>query len=197
MKTALVVAVMIGAAVVRAAALDAVSLRCEYRTDPLGLDVVQPRLSWLLESGERGELQTAYQVLVASSAKLLKNDAGDLWDSGVVKDDDTTAIVYGGKPLASEQRCFGKVKVWDRAGKASGWSQPARWTMGLLQAADWKADWIGFDKPHAVELPEAPAGHTHFRALFLGACCLFLLTFILNTLAEVLRQRLRERYKVV
>ena len=49
----------------------------------------------------------------------------------------------------------------------------------------------------AVELPEAPAGHTHFRALFLGACCLFLLTFLLNTLAEVLRQRLRERYKVV
>ena len=158
MKTALVVAVMIGAAVVRAAALDAVSLRCEYRTDPLGLDVVQPRLSWLLESGERGELQTAYQVLVASSAKLLKKDTGDLWDSGVVKDDDTTAIVYGGKPLASEQRCFWKVKVWDRAGKASGWSQPARWTMGLLQAADWKADWIGFDKPHAVELPEAPFG---------------------------------------
>jgi len=49
----------------------------------------------------------------------------------------------------------------------------------------------------AVELPEAAVGHTHFRALFLGACCLFLLTFIINTLAEVLRQRLRERYKVV
>ncbi len=49
----------------------------------------------------------------------------------------------------------------------------------------------------AVELPEAAAGHTHFRALFLGACCLFLLTFVINTLAEVLRQRLRERYKVV
>lgn len=49
----------------------------------------------------------------------------------------------------------------------------------------------------AVELPEAPVGHTHYRALFLGACCLFLLTFALNTAAEVLRQRLRERYKVV
>ena len=49
----------------------------------------------------------------------------------------------------------------------------------------------------AVELPEAAAGHTHYRALFLGACCLFLLTFVINTLAEVLRQRLRERYKVV
>jgi len=49
----------------------------------------------------------------------------------------------------------------------------------------------------AVELPEAAVGHTHFRALFLGACCLFFLTFVINTLAEVLRQRLRERYKVV
>ncbi|MEY3829801.1 MAG: hypothetical protein RL636_1502 [Verrucomicrobiota bacterium] len=49
----------------------------------------------------------------------------------------------------------------------------------------------------AVELPEAAVGHTHYRALFLGACCLFLLTFVINTLAEVLRQRLRERYKVV
>jgi len=49
----------------------------------------------------------------------------------------------------------------------------------------------------AVELPEAAVGHTHFRALFLGACCLFLLTFVINTLAEILRQRLRERYKVV
>lgn len=49
----------------------------------------------------------------------------------------------------------------------------------------------------AVELPEAASGHTHYRALFLGACCLFLLTFLINTLAEILRQRLRERYKVV
>jgi phosphate transport system permease protein len=49
----------------------------------------------------------------------------------------------------------------------------------------------------AVELPEAPVGHTHYRALFLGACFLFLMTFVLNTAAEVLRQRLRERFKVV
>jgi phosphate transport system permease protein len=48
----------------------------------------------------------------------------------------------------------------------------------------------------AVELPEAAVGETHFRALFLGACCLFALTFIVNTFAETLRQRLRERYKM-
>ena len=49
----------------------------------------------------------------------------------------------------------------------------------------------------AVELPEAPVGSTHYRTLFLGAVVLFAMTFILNTLAEVLRQRLRERNKIV
>lgn len=49
----------------------------------------------------------------------------------------------------------------------------------------------------AVELPEAPQAGTLYRTLFLGALVLFLLTFILNTFAEVLRQRLRDRYKVV
>ena len=149
---------MLGAAAARAATVEAEGLRCEYRTDPLGLDEVQPRLSWLLKSGERGQLQTAYQVLVASDARLLKQDQGDLWDSGVIKDDDTTAIVYHGKPLTSGQACFWKVRVWDRAGKASGWSQPARWTMGLLKTEDWQAEWIGFDKPRAIELPEAQLG---------------------------------------
>jgi phosphate transport system permease protein len=49
----------------------------------------------------------------------------------------------------------------------------------------------------AVELPEAPVGGTLYRTLFLGAMLLFLLTFAINTLAEVLRQRLREKYKTV
>ena len=49
----------------------------------------------------------------------------------------------------------------------------------------------------AVELPEAPVGSTHYRTLFLGAVVLFAMTFVLNTLAEVLRQRLRERNKIV
>ncbi|MCX7006253.1 MAG: hypothetical protein NTY53_03220, partial [Kiritimatiellaeota bacterium] len=155
MKIAVLMVILVGATVARAASLEADNLRCEYRTDPRGLDVTQPRLSWLLKSGERGQLQAAYQVLVASSAKLLKDDTGDLWDSGVVKEDDTIAIAYHGKPLTSGQSCFWKVKVWDRDGKASDWSKPTLWTMGLLKPEDWKAEWIGFDKPHAIELPEA------------------------------------------
>jgi alpha-L-rhamnosidase len=58
------------------------SPRCECLTDPLGIDVEKPRLSWVIESGKRGERQTAYRVLVASTPELLAKDQGDLWDSG-------------------------------------------------------------------------------------------------------------------
>jgi phosphate transport system permease protein len=46
----------------------------------------------------------------------------------------------------------------------------------------------------AVELPEAEVLSTHYRVLFLAALVLFSLTFVFNTLAELVRQRLRERY---
>lgn len=57
-------------------------LTCEYAVNPLGLDVVKPRFSWILESDERGQMQSAYQILVASSEEKLNADAGDKWDSG-------------------------------------------------------------------------------------------------------------------
>ena len=61
-------------------------LRCEYRVDPLGIDVVQPRLSWEMRDARRGAKQTAYQVLVASTPEKLAADEADLWDSGKVAD---------------------------------------------------------------------------------------------------------------
>ena len=117
-------------------------LRCEYLVDPLGIDETAPRLSWTLHSDGRDQRQTAYQVLVASSSAALAQDQGDLWDSGKVASDETAQVVYAGKPLASRQACFWKVRVWDRDGQPSEWSQPARWEIGLLKADDWKARWI-------------------------------------------------------
>ena len=75
-------------------------LRCEYRVDPLGIDVLQPRLSWEMHDARRGAKQTAYQVLVASTPEKLAADEGDLWDSGRVATDQSTQVVYAGKPLA-------------------------------------------------------------------------------------------------
>ncbi len=130
--------------------------RCEYRLNPLGVDSLQPRLSWVINANARDSRQTAYQVLVAGSAELLKQNQGDLWDSGQVKSDQSIQIVYDGKVPAAGQTCFWKVRVWDQAGKVSNWSEPARWTMGLLNAADWRAKWIGFSTPtnSVITLPK-------------------------------------------
>ena len=117
-------------------------LRCEYMENPLGIDVLQPRLSWRLESSERGEHQSAYRILVASSQKILNEDQCDLWDSGKVTSGNASQILYNGSSLNSSRQVFWKVKSWDRSDEESAWSQPANWTMGLLHESDWKAHWI-------------------------------------------------------
>jgi alpha-L-rhamnosidase len=118
-------------------------LRCEYLKDPLGIDATKPGLSWVIESPRRCEIQTAYQVLVASTAESLTADKGDLWDSGKVASDVSAQVEYAGQTLQSGKRCFWKVRIWDRDGHPSAWSQPAFWTMGLLREEDWKGCWIG------------------------------------------------------
>lgn len=104
-------------------------LRCEYLTSPLGIDVVEPRLSWLLAPGPNGLRQSAYQILVASSLEALRKDKGDLWDSGRVSSLASTFVRYQGRLLASEAQCFWKVRVWRQDGRVMQWStQPAgRW----------------------------------------------------------------------
>jgi hypothetical protein len=127
-----------------AAALSPAGLRCDYAVNPLGVDSPNPRLFWTVEDKERGQKQTAWQILVASSPARLKQDQGDLWDSGKVASDETIQIPYAGQPLKSSQEVFWKVRAWDLNGKVSAWSQPARWTMGVLNPADWQAKWITF-----------------------------------------------------
>jgi alpha-L-rhamnosidase len=123
--------------------LSVTRLTCEYLDNPVGIDTVEPHLSWQLESDRRNEVQTAYQILVASSEVELAREHGDLWDTGRMSSDETVQISYGGKPLHSGERCFWKVRVWNEDGEASSWSKPAFWEMGLLSLNDWKGKWIG------------------------------------------------------
>jgi alpha-L-rhamnosidase len=117
-------------------------LRCEYLSHPLGIDVAQPRLSWKLRSQWRGQKQTAYQIIVASRMDLLKADRGDLWNSGKVFSDQSLDVVYAGAPLASRTKCCWKVRVWDKDDRPSPFSDVATWEMGLLDANDWRAEWL-------------------------------------------------------
>jgi alpha-L-rhamnosidase len=135
-----------------------VGLRCEYLVNPLGIDTPRPRLEWVLESppNERGRKQTAYQILVAASEAALRAGRGDLWDSGRIDSHRSIQIPYAGNPLQSRQQCWWKVRVWDEHGAPSAWSEPARWSMGLLAPGDWQGGWIGGDlhieDAHAVYL---------------------------------------------
>ncbi len=125
------------------------SLRCEHRRDPLGIDLPQPRFSWILKSSRRGEVQTAYEVLAATTPEQLVEGKADLWDSGRVPSRETAGIAYGGKTPRSSQQVFWRMRVWDRDNVAAAWSPPATFTTGLLTAEDWKARWI-------TALPEGP-----------------------------------------
>ena len=127
-----------------AATIVPASLKCEYGSAPLGVDVAAPRLYWTLAGAVRGARQTAYQLQVASSVKSLTAGHADLWDSGKEDSDETAHVRYAGKELKSSQQVFWKVRVWGEAGKPSAWSAPATWTMGVLRAEDWAgARWLG------------------------------------------------------
>jgi alpha-L-rhamnosidase len=124
-------------------------LRCELRYNPPGIGEGHPRLDWTLTPSNpdaRGLSQSAYEIAVASSQEKLAAGQADLWDSGKVASNQTSQVVYGGRPLQSRAQCWWRVRVWDQAGQPSDWSAPAHWSMGLLDPADWKAEWIGLDK---------------------------------------------------
>lgn len=123
------------------------NLRCEYRVDPLGIDERSPRLSWEMVDSRRGAMQSAYHILVATDVEKLAADDGNLWDTGKVLSDQSVHVVYAGKPLQSRMRAWWKVRVWDKDGQPSPWSPPSQWTMGLLDASDWEASWIGDPTP--------------------------------------------------
>lgn len=128
--------------------------RCEYHREPLGIDVLEPRLSWQLKSSTRGEKQIAYRIVVATTLAELEDNRGDLWDSGRIESEQSVHVPYQGKPLSSGQRCFWKVKVWGRDDAVSDWSEPTWWEMGLLDADSWRGSWLSDGTP----LPDTDAG---------------------------------------
>jgi len=118
------------------------SLLCEYVSNPLGVDVSLPRFSWVLSHSERGQLQSAYQMLVASSQKNLEAEDGDKWDSGKIASEESINVPYAGGVLESKKTYCWKVRVWDKNERISPWSKVATFEMGLLNPDDWRGRWI-------------------------------------------------------
>jgi alpha-L-rhamnosidase len=115
---------------------------CEYASDPLGIEVPQPKLGWQIVSEREAVAQSAYRIIVASSPELLKQNRGDVWDSSKTPSDQSQQVRYSGATLRSAQHYYWKVQIWDEQGRASAWSKPARWAMGILSPQEWQGKWI-------------------------------------------------------
>lgn len=120
-------------------------LRCEMLENPEGIGTSTPRFSWEIASSDVNVAQTAYHILVASSAAKLAAGEGDVWSSGEVSSAQSVLVSYAGSPLPSKTSFFWKVKVATGKG-ASAWSEAAHFSTGMYGPGDWKAQWIGLDK---------------------------------------------------
>ena len=126
------------------------NLVTEYHTNPIGIDVVKPRLSWQLQSSNKNVIQSAYEIRVAESPSKLKRSRSLLWCSEKVNTDKSVNIIYNGPSLKSMQRAYWQVRVWDHKNKPSKWSAVSYWEMGVLNSSDWEASWITMkDEPKA------------------------------------------------
>jgi alpha-L-rhamnosidase len=116
---------------------------CEYQTNPLGIDVTHPRLSWKINSDLRNITQSGYEIRVSTDEGMKKVT----YTTGKVKSPQSVFIEYTGPELASRTRYYWQVKVWDNKGNESEWSAVNYWEMGLLHPADWTAQWIKSTNP--------------------------------------------------
>jgi len=116
-------------------------LRCDYQTNPTGLDSSHPGFSWKIRADQRGISQKAYQIIVGESLDEIKKGTGKCWDSGKVKSGRTVNIAYEGIPLKSDREYFWCVRIWTNEDRPVR-SEPARFHTGLFHPSDWKAQWI-------------------------------------------------------
>ncbi len=141
-------------------------LTCELRTNPVGIDTQMPRFSWELADTGRGAMQTAYQIIVATSEKNLTEKKADVWNSGKVESGQSTLIPYSGPSLQSATIYYWKAKIWDGNGESLGYSSTSSWETGLLNTSDWKASWIGF-KARDVAGTTVPENTERLRSILL------------------------------
>lgn len=134
-------------------AMNVVKTTCEYAESPAFVNSLTPRFGWQLESKVAGDKQTSYQIMVASSPRLLSKGKTDCWDSEKQTGGESQQIVYKGKPLKYGSRYYYKVRTWNITEKKSNWSD-----VGIFDTpvdpSSWKAQWVGAIRKEDCRLPE-------------------------------------------
>ncbi len=130
-------------------------LRVEYLANPMGVDTSHPRFFWVPGHTDRGQAQSAFEILVSTVESAAD---GDMWSTGKVAIPTPGQVAYAGKELASGGTYFWRVRYWDANGRPSPFSRPEQFGCGLFSRADWRGQWIGgknqlrkeFDVPKKV-----------------------------------------------
>ncbi|MBS1932655.1 MAG: family 78 glycoside hydrolase catalytic domain [Bacteroidetes bacterium] len=133
------------------------NLLVENRSNPIGIDIIQPRFNWELLSDRRNTRQIAYEIKVTVGKQTV-------WSTGKVNSDSSVHVAYRGMALQSGKKYFWKVRVWDNSGKVSSWSEPAFFQMALLSTNDWKAKWITFSYKEDPSQQKSPLFRKQFNA---------------------------------
>lgn len=135
--------------------MEVLNLKTEYKNNPIGIGVLEPRLSWEIQSDVDFTIQTAYRIKVANSIDDISSESNLLWDSGKVESDQSIHINYSGDKLRSSQRVYWQVEVWDNHDNHTTSAEEAYFELGLMNTSDWKATWItpDFDEDTSKSTP--------------------------------------------
>ena len=139
-------------------------LLVDMKSNPEGIESPRPLFSWTIASDARDVTQTAYRIQVATSEADLKRGRNLVWDSGEVVSDRSILVEYEGQTLRSRTQYFWRVKVDTNLGQGR-WSDINHWSMGILDAAEWQAEWIGENA--LSNKGETDQGNTRLAARYL------------------------------
>jgi alpha-L-rhamnosidase len=114
-------------------------LTVDSRANPIGIDEPNPTFAWIVTDQQRGEAQTAYQILVSATPNT--DPASALWDSSKVDSPAQAFVAYAGPALASDRTYYWTVRTWDEQGQPGPFAPPAHFGTGLHDS-EWQADWI-------------------------------------------------------
>ncbi|QNK63660.1 family 78 glycoside hydrolase catalytic domain [Pedobacter sp. PAMC26386] len=116
-------------------------LQCEHLVNPIGIDALEPRLSWMLSDSRQDARQTAYRVTVGTDSLALLQQKEIIWNSGKINSS-ASLIFYKGNELKQFTKYFWQVEVWDKDGKPASVIKTASFETGMVKMSNWKGTWI-------------------------------------------------------
>ena len=137
-------------------------LKCEYATDPIGLDIRSPQLSWRMESEGRGVLRVRPAGSSSPRPKTIWHGTKAYGTAERRKSSRSSGIRYEGPALQSRTEYFWKVKVQCSDGRQTGWSDAGKFETGLMDESDWHSDWIAY-------APGSPGRVLYFKGTHVDA----------------------------